>query len=249
MNFRQFSLICVLFFLPVPGLAGQAVTVFAAASLRGALDDVSGAYDGDVVISYGGSGQIARQIARGAPADVVILANTAWMDWLEDRAFIRADTRSDLFGNRLVVVGPVGSAPLNGVSVGSLGVRLADRRLAIGQTQGVPVGIYGRQWLENAGIWDQVAPQLAETENVRAALALVARGEAPLGIVYATDARAEPNVVILHEIPGDLHDPIIYPAAEIAGNTTSQVAEFMEFLASEAALEIFEAHGFVRLGS
>lgn len=222
------------------------LSVFAAASLRGALDDIAAAHDGEAALSYGGSGQIARQVAQGAPADVVILANMVWMDWLEDQGAITAASRFDLLGNHLVLVGPKGAEALPDVSAPVLVQRLGDRRFAIGQTKGVPAGIYGRQWLENTGLWPQIAPYLAETENVRAALALVARGEAPLGVVYATDAQAESGVVILHRIAGDTHDPIIYPVAMTPGDNP-QALEFMQFLKSDTAVEIFRQHGFLPL--
>ena len=225
--------------------AGQAVIVFAAASTRDALDDVVRAYDGDVVVSYGGSGQIARQVAQGAPADIVILANVTWMDWLQDQGFVEADNRLNLLQNKLVLAGPAGSAVLDRVSAPKLLARLAGGRLAIGQTRGVPAGIYGRQWLENTGVWPDIAPHLAETENVRAALALIARGEAPLGIVYETDARADESVVILYNIPDDLHDPIIYPMANIDAKNKPQVTEFMKFISSREVDNLFSARGFV----
>ena len=233
----------------VPACASdrQSLTVFAAASLRGALEDIAAAYGGKLVLSYGGSGQIARQVAQGAPADVVILANVIWMDWLEAQGSIGAGNRLDLLGNSLVLVGPQGAEPLTEITADSLLQRLTDRRLAMGQTQGVPAGIYGRQWLENTGFWPQLAPRLAETENVRAALTLVARGEAPLGLVYGTDAEAEDGVVILYRIPDDMHDPIIYPAAMIDNENAAESVDFMEFITSPGATDIFRRHGFVPL--
>ena len=239
-------LIAIFGLLLVPvAAAGQAVVVFAAASTRDALDDVVRAYDGDVVVSYGGSGQIARQVAQGAPADIVILANVTWMNWLQEQGFVEADNRLNLLQNSLVLAGPAGSAALDGVSAPKLLARLAGGRLAIGQTRGVPAGIYGRQWLENTGVWPDIAPHLAETENVRAALALIARGEAPLGIVYETDARADDGVVILYTIPDDLHDPVIYPMAKLNTKNNPQVTEFMQFISSQKAVNLFSARGFV----
>ncbi|WP_299851345.1 molybdate ABC transporter substrate-binding protein [uncultured Roseovarius sp.] len=245
--FHLLPLISTLLFLPLVATAGQGVTVFAAASLRDALEDVVAAYEGEVVISYGGSGQIARQVAQGAPADVVILANAAWMDWLEINALESVSNRLDLLGSRLVLIGPEGAIPMPEVNADILVERLAGGRLAMGQTQGVPAGIYGRQWLENAGFWSALAGQLAETENVRTALALVARGEAPLGVVYATDARAERGVVTLYEIPDDMHDPVRYPVAVVKDNNDPDIVEFMRFIQSERVLEIFRSHGFIPL--
>ena len=215
-------MICALQFLPLPTVAGDAVSVFAAASLRDALEEIAAAHEREVVTSYGGSGQIARQVAQGAPADVVILANTAWMDWLALNASEGVHNRLDLLKNHLVLVGPEGADPMPEVNAGTLLARLAGGRLAVGQTQGVPAGIYARQWFENAGFWGALAPHLAETENVRTALALVARGEAPLGVVYATDAQADRDVVTLYDVPDDMHDPILYPVAVVNNKNTPQ---------------------------
>ena len=241
---RHFVAICALVLVPQTVAAGQVVTVFAAASMRDALDDVVRAYDGDVVVSYGGSGQIARQVAQGAPADIVILANIAWMDWLQEGGLVEADKRLNLLQNRLVLAGPAGAAPLDEISVDGLLARLEGGRLAMGQTRGVPAGIYGRQWLEKAGLWQELAPHLAETENVRAALALIARDEVPLGIVYGTDAMAANGVVALYDVPADLHDPIIYPIAMLNSKNEAQIDDFMKFILSDRAAELFVARGF-----
>lgn len=223
--------------------AGERVTVFAAASLRDAMEDIAALYPGNVAVSLGGSGMLARQISEGAPADVVVLANTLWMDWLEERGVIDPARRVALLGNGLVLIAPAGTPALEAPSAAALLARLDGGRLAIGQTQGVPAGIYGRAWLEAAGMWDALAPHLAETDSVRAALALVARGEAPLGIVYATDAAAEPGVRVLYDVPEGMHDPIIYPAAAL----TDAGAPFMAFLQGDEARNVFESYGFVPL--
>ncbi|SLN48379.1 Molybdate-binding periplasmic protein precursor [Roseovarius litorisediminis] len=224
------------------GLADASVRVFAAASLKEALDKVAETYPGQVVISYGGSGLVARQVAAGAPADVVVLANVAWMDWLQSKETIVPDKRMDLLGNNLVLIGPSGAPPVTDVVA-----RLGEGRLAIGQTNGVPAGIYGRQWLERTGLWEDLAGHLAETENVRAALALVSRGEAPLGVVYASDALADPGVAVVLEIPGDQHDPIIYPVAPVKEGNALAAAAFIGFMTSEPVAEIFRNHGFIPL--
>lgn len=233
-----------LHFLPQAASAGQPVTIFAAASLQTALKDVIAEYDGDVVVSYGGSGQIARQVAQGAPADVVILANVAWMDWLQENALANVDRRLNLLGNSLVLIAPTGAETMPGVDVQALLEKLAGGRLAIGHTTGVPAGIHGRQWLEKAGFWPVISSHLAETENVRAALALVARGEAPLGIVYATDAMAEKGVVKVYDIPVDMHDPIVYPIALTDTDNGGEASDLMTFILSDAASRIFRSHGF-----
>ena len=225
--------------LPPLALAEQpSVTVFAAASLRGALDEVARGYGGDVALSFGGSGTMARQIDAGAPADVVLLAAPVWMTWLRDRGAIEADAVVDLLGNSLVVIAPADSniAPDPADLAGALG----DARLAMGQRDAVPAGIYAREWLEVTGQWEAIAPHLAETDNVRSALALVARAETPLGVVYRTDALAEPQVRILYDIPQDTHSPITYPAAAL----TDSGAAFMAHLQSDDARAVFARHGF-----
>lgn len=242
--FRLCAMICALFLTLTPGLAADRITVFAAASLRGALDEVVQTHDADVAVSYAGSGLIARQVAQGAPADVILLANTAWMDWLADRNLLDADHRIDLLGNSLVLIGPQNAPDMADISVAALTERLAGGRLAIGQTLGVPAGIYGRQWLEATGLWPALSTQLAEVENVRMALALVSRGEAPLGLVYASDALADPGVRAVHQIDPRSHDPIIYPVAVLRDRATPLVTSFMARLQSPEATAIFARHGF-----
>jgi len=240
---RAIRIIITIGFMAAAVLSGGAgvvradITVFAAASLKDALDAVVVAFGGGVVVSYGGSAILARQVALGAPADVVILANAQWMDWLAEDGAIDTEQRIDLLGNDLVVVGPVNGLPMEAAD---LVARLGDGRLAIGQTSGVPAGIYGRAWLEFAGVWDDVKGRLAEVENVRVALALVARGEVPLGVTYASDARAEPRVSVVYEVPSEAHPAITYPAAV----TGPEGAEFLAFLASQQAGEIFRTYGF-----
>ena len=228
-------------------LAEERVIVFAAASLQGALQDVAEVYPGETVISYGGSGAIARQVAQGAPADVVILANTLWMDWLENNRVVDLDTPQEVLGNRLVVVGKRGAAPLENTSWEHISLRLEGGRLAIGQTMGVPAGIYARAWLSHIGIWDAMRTRLAETENVRAALALVARGETPLGIVYATDAMAEQSVEVVYAVPRDEHPPIIYPAAALPASSAGRA--FLAHLVSDKSQAIFRTYGFLAPGA
>ncbi len=223
--------------------------MFAAASLRDALEEVAEAHGGGIVLSFGGSGQIARQVDQGAPAEVILLAHPAWMDWLVERGAVVAANRFDLLGNRLVLIGPAGAPPMADITLEALRERLAGGRMALGQTRGVPAGIYARQWLENAGLWPGLAGHLAEVENVRAALALVARGEAPLGVVYASDAQAGRGVVALYAVPGVLHDPVRYQAALVEGNSTPEAVDFMRFLRSPPSVEIFARHGFAPLGS
>lgn len=215
------------------------VTVFAAASLRGALDAIVQTYDATVQLSYGGSGTMARQIAAGAPADVVVLAHTKWMDWLEDNAAIVSGTRRNIVANELVLIGPI-SDDLLTATPDLFALLGRDARLAMGQRDAVPAGIYAREWLQNTGQWDAVVNRLAETDNVRAALALVARGQAPVGIVYASDALADPAVQILAYVPNTMHSPIVYPAAAL----TVEGQAFLKHLASATSQGIFQTHGF-----
>lgn len=244
--FSHIAAVCTLFW-PAWAIAQSDVTVFAAASLRDALEEAVAGYEGQVVVSYGGSGQIARQVAQGAPADLIILANVAWMDWLEERGALVDQSRIELAGNRLVLVGPGGSAPLPEPTEDALLDRLNGGRLAIGQVDGVPAGIYGRQWLEAAGLWPALALHLAQAENVRAALLWVARKEAPLGIVYASDAQAEASVDVLYEIPSNLHDRIVYPMAIVADRESVGAESFARYLQTPPVQEIFSFQGFLPL--
>ncbi len=222
----------------LPALAEKEITVFAAASLRGVIEEIAADTARDIRLSYGGSGTMARQVAAGAPADVVVLANALWRDWLVEQGIARAETTEVIAENRLVLIAPSGAAPLN--SATEVAARLGTGRLAMGQRDAVPAGTYARQWLERAGIWDTIRGQLAETDNVRAALALVARGDVPLGVVYATDAKAEPKVEVVFDIPQTQHDPIQYFAAAL----TLDGIVFLTELTGPTAKAAFATHGF-----
>ncbi|MEL6463615.1 MAG: molybdate ABC transporter substrate-binding protein [Pseudomonadota bacterium] len=235
---KGLALACAALMLAGTVLA-EPVRIFAAASLQGPLDAVAARWADDVVISYGGSGAIARQVSQGAPADAVILANAAWSNWLIDGGYVAASPRTFL-SNRLVVIGPLHAAPLSDATAATLRARLQDGRLAMGQRMSVPAGIYARQWLEATGAWEPLRPHLAETENVRAALALVARGETPLGIVYASDAAASTDVAVLWSVPANTHDPIVYPGLAL----TDAGAAFLDHLSTEIGL--FLSAGFSR---
>jgi molybdate transport system substrate-binding protein len=221
-----------------PATAERAVTVFAAASMAGPLEEIAEASGSRIVFAYGGSGAMARQVAAGAPADLVILANPVWMTWLSQQGLDAAANPQIIAGNRLVVIGPKGSTPLSAPA--RLPARLQGARLAMGQRDAVPAGGYARQWLIHAGIWGDLSSQLAETDNVRAALALVARGEVPFGVVYRSDALSEPLVDVAYLIPEGAHDPIRYTAAGL----TAQGAAFLADLSGPKAKMIFAAHGF-----
>jgi molybdate transport system substrate-binding protein len=220
------------------GAAQAQTTVFAAASLRGVLDEIATLSRDPVVLSYAGSGTIARQVAQGAPADVVVLAHSVWMDWLEQRGAVDAGKTVIIAGNTLVVIGAPDHPPLT--TPKDLPHTLGDGHLAIGQRDSVPAGIFAKEWLENIGIFQEVHEKLAETDNVRAALALVARQETPLGITYATDALAEPRVRVLYAIPETQHSAITYPATSLS----LQGDAFVTLLQSDAAQAVFAAHGF-----
>ena len=227
--------------LALPLRAEAPLTVFAAASLRGALEEIAEAFPAPLVVAYGGSGTMARQVAAGAPADVVLLANTDWMDWLSDQGISTAEQAHIVARNHLVLIAPRGTAALS--QPADLPVRLGRMgRLAMGQRDAVPAGSYAREWLTHEGLWESLQSQLAETDNVRAALALVARGDTPFGVVYASDAHAEDDVQIVYEVPADTHAPITYPAAALTPEGTALV----DFLITQKAQTIFEDHGFLR---
>ena len=237
-----FASVCALISMASPGISEESITVFAAASLRNALSELVMNYEYPVTVSYGGSGQIARQTALGAPADIVILANEVWMDWLEMRRLLAPGTRRTLLGNRLVLVG--GKAGVVDDTAESILEYLDGGRLAMGMTRSVPVGIYGRQWLESAGMWSHLERHLAETENARAALALVARGETPMGLVYLSDALSDKRVGILLEADPAHHEPIRYSGAVISKRESKMAIGFIRHLASPDAARVFMSHGF-----
>ncbi|MFC3085626.1 molybdate ABC transporter substrate-binding protein [Tabrizicola soli] len=230
--------------------AAAEVTVFAAASLKTALDEIAADYTAEtgtpVTLSYGGSSTLARQIAEGAPADVFLSASTAWMDDLADKALIQPDSRRDLLGNRLILVGPPDAAPVTIDKTLDLAALLAGGKLAMAMVDSVPAGQYGKEALESLGLWAAVEPGVVQSENVRAALQLVALGEAPYGIVYASDAVAEPGVSLVGTFPEDSHQPITYPGA-LTLTASPEAADFLDHLASPEAAGVFSANGFLPL--
>jgi len=228
---------------------GQKLIIFAAASLKDALDEVNVAYQHEnsqeTATSYAASSTLAKQIEAAAPADVFISADVDWMDYLAMRNLIKPETRANLLGNRLVLIAPVNS-PLN-LAIGpnfSLAQALGNGRLAIADPNGVPAGRYGKAALQSLGVWSTIADRLAPAENVRAALALVARGETPLGIVYQTDAASDKDVKIVGIFPQDTHPPIIYPIAVVVSSTNPAALGYLAYLKSRAARPTFEKHGF-----
>lgn len=223
--------------------------VFAAASLKDGLDAVIDAWaaesGGGATVSYGGSGTLARQIELGAPADLFVSANAQWMDYLEAAGLVDGATRVDLLSNRIVLVAPSGRATDLAVVPGfGLAEALGDGRLAVANVAAVPAGIYAKAALQTLGVWDDVEDRLAQAENVRAALAYVARGEAPLGIVYGTDAAVEPRVVVVGVFPLGSHPAIIYPAALTVDANDPMAASLLDFLKSPRAAAIFGQFGF-----
>jgi molybdate transport system substrate-binding protein len=228
--------------------AGQ-VTVFAAASLRDALEEIATDFEAatghEVSFSFAGSSVLARQIDLGAPADIFISANEAWMDVLEASGAIRPESRMILAGNSLVLIASDPATPMVTIDTTlDLAGMLGTGRLAMGLLEAVPAGIYGKQALEHFGLWDSVAAQVAQSDNVRATLALVATGEAPFGIVYATDTRADPRVKSIGAFPANAHDLIVYPAARTTRSREPAAAELLDYLSSSASREVLARHGF-----
>ncbi len=237
-------LTCIVLLTAAPAMA-QGPVVFAASSLKTALDDVAVVWEmrGNPapVLVYAGSSALARQIDQGAPADLVFTASADWMAWLKSRELIVPGSEIALLGNELVLIGPAGDAPL-ALDADAVAARLGTDRLAMALVDAVPAGQYGRAALEALGMWDRLAPSVAQTDNVRAALALVAREETPLGIVYATDALAEPRVSVLATFPEDSHPPIEILLALV--QDTNRARAFYTFLQSPEARAIFVAQGF-----
>ena len=223
------------------------VLVFAAASLKNALDDAITAYgtSDHIRVSYAASSALAKQIGAGAPADIFISADRDWMDYVQKKNLIRVKTRRNLFGNELVIVAPQSSNVTVDVKPGfPLAKLLGDGRLSLADPDSVPAGKYAKAALQQLGIWSAVEDRLARAENARAALLLVSREEAPLGIVYATDAAADKGVKIVGVFPTDTHPPIVYPIALTAGSKDLAAAKFLKFLESAQAKPYFEKQGF-----
>ncbi len=230
----------------------KTITVFAAASMKNALDDVDAAFTKKtgikIVASYDASSALMKQIEGGAPADVFVSADLKWMDYGLQKKLIKDDTRINLLGNELVLIATKDSK-IDHVTIApgfDLAKLAGDGRIATGDVAAVPVGIYAKAALEKLGVWASVEPKMAMAANVRAALVLVARGEAPLGIVYSTDAKVEPGVKVVGVFPEDSHDPIIYPVAATTG-AKSDATPYLAFLRSQAAKTIFESYGFTVL--
>jgi molybdate transport system substrate-binding protein len=227
----------------------KVITVFAAASMKNALDDLDAAFTKKtgvkVLASYAASSALVKQIEQGAPADVYVSADLQWMDYGVEKKLVQDDTRVNLLGNRLVLIAPK-DTKIGNVTIApgfDLAGLAGKGRIAVGDVRAVPAGLYAKAALEKLGAWAAAEPKLAMTENVRAALLLVARGEAPLGIVYETDAKIEPAVKVVGVFPDDSHPPIIYPVA-LTVNAKPEAAQYLAFLRTQAARSIFEGYGF-----
>jgi molybdate transport system substrate-binding protein len=248
-------LLCIAIAVPLgPASAQEArpLVVFAAASLQTALNAVAAEWQREagqrVTLSYAASSALARQLEQGAPADLFASADLDWMDWAEQRDLVRRDSRRNLLGNALVLIAAREDAVDLTIAPGfPLAAAIGTSRLATGNPDAVPVGRYARQALTALGVWAEVAPRIAGADNVRAALALVARGEARFGIVYRTDAMTEPRVRVVGTFPAGSHPPVVYPVAVTASSRHPQAAAFLAFLSSPAAIRLFEAEGFTIL--
>jgi molybdate transport system substrate-binding protein len=254
---RRFWVLLLVGSILVSGLGraaaqGRDVLVFAAASLKNSLDEIAGQWQNEtgkkVAISYAASNNLIKQIEQGAPADIFISADLDWMDYGQQKNLIRPETRANLLGNRIVLIAPKDSTLKIKIETGfDLGTALKGGRLAMGNVDAVPAGKYGKAALEKLGAWDGVKNRIAQAESVRAALLLVTRGEAPLGVVYQTDAVSDPGVKIVGTFPEDSHPPIIYPAAMTKDSKRALAVDFLNYIRSPAARPAFERQGFTVL--
>ncbi|KOF14231.1 molybdenum ABC transporter substrate-binding protein [Ensifer adhaerens] len=239
-------------FAPQTAMAEDKVTVFAAASLKNALDAINAEWQKEsgkeTTVSYAASSALAKQVEQGAPADVFISADLAWMDYLAQKKLIKDDTRSNLLGNHIVLVSSTEDAKPVEIKQGfDLAALIGDGRLAMGAVDSVPAGKYGKAALEKLGVWSSVEQKVAGAESVRAALLLVSRGEAPYGIVYQTDAAADPGVKVVGTFPEDSHPPIIYPIAITTDSKSADATAYVDFIKSDKAAPLFEKQGFTIL--
>ncbi len=238
-----------------PGrVRAEEVTVFAAASTTSALEAVTGEYEAaggaTVRLVFAASSTLAKQITQGAPADLFLSANAAWMDVLVERGAVEPGSRRTLLANRLVLIVPANSAAATATNgTVPLPEILGTRPLAIADPAHVPAGIYAEAALKSLGLWDALAGRMVRTGNVRAALALVDRGEAGAGVVYASDAPIAPGVRVVATLPAESHPPIVYPLAIVTGRGRPPVRAFYDFLRGAEAAALFQAHGFLPPGA
>lgn len=245
-KYRYALAVCVGLFSHTQAFAVDKVTVYAAASLTNAINELDVIYEQknkvQIQTSYAGSSTLAKQIEARAPADIFISADVQWMDYLQKKQLVSANDRVNLFGNRLVVIAPKARPIKLKIDKSFDFTRVVQGKWCTGDTKSVPVGKYAKQALTSIGWWDKVSTRLVETEDVRAALNFVARGECQLGIVYATDAAISKNVVIIGTFPENTHQPIIYPIGLVKKNTESM--KFYKFLQSSQATKVFKKYGF-----
>ncbi len=247
---RLVAIICLLLVPAAPAAAQWTITVFAAASLKNALDDVNAdfakATGVKVTASYAATSALTKQIEQGAPADIFVSADLQWMDYAVEHKLVTPATRVNLLGNRLVLIAPKDSK-IDRVDIGK-GFDIAglagSGRIAVADVKAVPAGRYAQAALVSLGAWAAAEPKLAQAENVRGALAYVARGETPLGIVYETDAKIEPGVKIVGVFPESSHPSVTYPIALVAASENAQAARYLDFVQTRAAKAIFEKYGF-----
>ncbi|MFO0990516.1 MAG: molybdate ABC transporter substrate-binding protein [Hyphomicrobiales bacterium] len=235
-----------------PAFAADNVVVFAAASLKNALDNVNAAWKAETgkeaTISYAASSALAKQIESAAPADIFISADLQWMKYLSDKKLIKPGSEVELLGNRIVLIAPKESKAETSIAPGfDLAALIGEGKLAMADVKAVPAGKYGKAALEKLGVWSSVEGKVAQAENVRAALKLVSTGEAALGIVYQTDAHADPAVRVIGTFPADTHEPIVYPIGITAESKNADADAFVKFVQSAKAKELFEAEGFTFL--
>jgi molybdate transport system substrate-binding protein len=249
---RLFAVVALMFALTAPQIAAAqgTLTVFAAASMKNALDEANAAFGKasgvKVTASYAASSALAKQIEQGAPADVFVSADLQWMDYVAERKLIRPDTRVNLLGNKLVLIAGKNSK-LDHVAIGQgfdIAKLAGGERIAVADVRAVPAGLYAKAALEKLGAWKAAEPKLAMAENVRATLAFVARGETPIGIVYETDAKIEPGVKTVGVFPDGSHPAVIYPVAATASTKSAATERYLSFLRSATAKTIFEKYGF-----
>jgi molybdate transport system substrate-binding protein len=250
---RLFAIACLMIAAVLPASAQEkSLTVFAAASLKNALDDINAAYTArtgvKVAASYAASSALAKQLEQGAPADLFASADIEWMEYATQKKSIKDGTRVDLLGNKLVLIAPKDSG-ISAVQIGpgfDLAKLAGDGRIATGDVASVPVGKYAKAALEKLGSWNVAQTKFAMAENVRAALTLVARREAVLGIVYETDAKVEPGVKVVATFPQDAYPPVIYPFA-LTATAKPETADYIAFVRSAGSKTIFEKYGFTVL--
>jgi len=237
---------------PAATAATDGPVIFAAASMKTALDAIAVAWKAQggkaPAISYGSSGVLAKQIEQAAPADIFISADLKWMDYLDKAKLIKEGTRSNLLGNALVLIEPAdANSTLKIAPKFDLAGATGDSKIAVCTIASCPGGIYAKEAFEKLGVWEAVEPKLAQADNIRNALTLVARGEAKFGVVYATDAKAEPKVKVLDTFPESSHGPIVYPAALLTSSTNKDAASLLAFMRSQAATKILTEQGFTIL--